>query len=221
MSKGERGSRRSEAWQAAVVLAGTAPAGVHAIKTAETERVDGTCVTIGRRILPGGKVGRRYAAEYRELTGKPAVESLRTTKRSVVQLLMERYQQLISLFKDREYRIAAGFRLGQYRDSGAKTTEAPARECLGLQSLQIEIDDHRRGGDSSRLLSASCAAVCTCVLSRDGEATSRLSLISCSCTVSYPVETRSEGTLKTWDEATLWGIVTPPLQPRPQQASAP
>jgi len=66
------------------------------MKLADRERVDGTRVTIGRRVYYEAgqqRVSRRYAAEYRDADGRQACENLATTNRSQARRLAIEIQQ--------------------------------------------------------------------------------------------------------------------------------
>jgi hypothetical protein len=66
------------------------------MKLIDRERVDGTQVTIGRRIhYENGRqrIARRFAAEYRNLDGRQVCESLSTTNKSQAKRLALEIQQ--------------------------------------------------------------------------------------------------------------------------------
>ncbi len=74
------------------------------MKLIERERVDGTQVTIGRRVFYENgvqKVGRRYAAEYRGDDGRQVTEGLKTTNRSQARRLALEIQQRLDNGSDR------------------------------------------------------------------------------------------------------------------------
>ncbi len=66
------------------------------MKLAERERVEGTRVTIGRRVLSASgdsKLSRKYVAEYRDGSGRQVCESLRVTNRVLARRLALEVQQ--------------------------------------------------------------------------------------------------------------------------------
>ncbi|RIK67108.1 MAG: hypothetical protein DCC65_07770 [Planctomycetota bacterium] len=75
------------------------------MKLVERERVDGTQITIGRRVhYENGKqrVGRRYAAEYRNADGQQVCETLRTSNRALARRLALEIQQRVENGQDRQ-----------------------------------------------------------------------------------------------------------------------
>src|SRR5262249_55451183 len=75
-----------------------------AMKLIERERVDGTQVTIGRRIhYENGKqrIGRRFAAEYRGAEGEQVCETLRTTNKAHARRLAIEIQQRLDNGSDK------------------------------------------------------------------------------------------------------------------------
>lgn len=74
------------------------------MKLADRERVDGTQVTIGRRVayVKGQqKPGRRYSAEYRDADGKQVCETLATTNRAQARRMAIEIQQRLDAGTDK------------------------------------------------------------------------------------------------------------------------
>lgn len=75
------------------------------MKLIDRERVDGTQVTIGRRIhYENGKqrIGRRFAAEYRNVEGEQVCETLRTSNKAQARRLALEIQQRVENGTDRQ-----------------------------------------------------------------------------------------------------------------------
>lgn len=74
------------------------------MKLIDRERVDGTQVTIGRRMSYAEgepKAGRVYAAEYRDADGRQRCESLATANRSKARRLAIEIQQRLDSGADK------------------------------------------------------------------------------------------------------------------------
>ena len=74
------------------------------MKLIDRERVDGTQVTIGRRVHyenGGQRTGRRYAAEYRNADGEQVSEALRTTNKAQARRLAIEIQQRLDSGTDK------------------------------------------------------------------------------------------------------------------------
>jgi len=104
------------------------------MKLVERERVDGTQVTIGRRVYYGGgtrRTSRRYAAEYRDLDRTQACENLRTTSRAKARRRALEIQQRLERGTDRpvESRVTVRDLTGEYLDAVKARSLAPKTEA--------------------------------------------------------------------------------------------
>ncbi len=103
------------------------------MKLIDRERVDGTQVTIGRRIhYESGRqrTARRYAAEYRNLDGRQVCESLSTTNKSQAKRLALEIQQRLDSGSDKvpEATISVDDMADRYFDAIKAKGVAPKTE---------------------------------------------------------------------------------------------
>ncbi len=103
------------------------------MKLIERERVDGTQVTIGRRIhYENGRqrTGRRYAAEYRDDEGEQVCETLRTSNKSQARRLAVEIQQRLDNGMDKapETTITVDDLADRYFDAVKTKDVAPKTE---------------------------------------------------------------------------------------------
>lgn len=103
------------------------------MKLIERERVDGTQVTIGRRVFYEGgvqKTGRKYAAEYRNADGKQVTEGLGTTNKAHARRVAIEIQQRLDSGTDKvpEATISVDDMADRYFDAVKAKGVAPKTE---------------------------------------------------------------------------------------------
>src|SRR5262245_59551399 len=111
----------------------------------DRERVDGTQITIGRRVLTHGgaeKASRKYVAEYRDATGKQMCESLHATNRAVARRRAIELQQRLERGESRPVRttLTIDELIGRYHEYVKLRQSAPktiAKYVADLDKLKV------------------------------------------------------------------------------------